>query len=199
MSLKGTSNTRCGGATLPLLRRTADAIDRIRMREKMECAHLFILASELDPDMLVSVFFHVLWCYLNLGLLLLRLLPCPASCSGFFSWQLIPATSSIIDSTYPYTYEEFLCKEPSPPPPCDRPYTSLILTSSPVLHCSSPTYFTKAPPKGHSISRHRTFTHSCPLIIALLIQVTRGRSYRIIPKVRFGIYIPADHQTADRS
>jgi hypothetical protein len=54
MSLKGTSNTRCGGATLPLLRRTADAINLGRMREKMECVHLFILASELHPEMLVG-------------------------------------------------------------------------------------------------------------------------------------------------
>jgi hypothetical protein len=54
MSFKGTSNTRCGGATLPLLRQTADAIDTIRMREKMECVHLFILASELHPEMLVG-------------------------------------------------------------------------------------------------------------------------------------------------
>jgi hypothetical protein len=54
---KATSNTRCRGATIPLLlplrRQTADAVDEIRMREKMKCAQLFILASELPPEMLV--------------------------------------------------------------------------------------------------------------------------------------------------
>jgi hypothetical protein len=57
--LKATStNTVTEGATLPLLlplrRQTADAVDMIRMRENIECAHLFILASELHLEMLVG-------------------------------------------------------------------------------------------------------------------------------------------------
>jgi hypothetical protein len=39
---------------LPIRRQTADAVDVISMREQMECAHLFMLVSELHPEMLVG-------------------------------------------------------------------------------------------------------------------------------------------------
>ncbi len=118
----------------------------------------------------------------------LALHPCDPSCRedhAIFMKSLPPASNC------------YLCKDPLPPPPCDRPYTFHFAAAAPLFISS---FSKRQSAKKTPNSRHTTLKHSWIPIITLLHQVqlvVRQRSSSHHPQTTFGIYKPVDHCTAE--